>query len=58
MKNNLIEVVQVPILRRAHLRVGEVLRQILDEGQCLVGPLNEQLSVHDSDKARQHHRRC
>lgn len=55
MQNNLVEVVQVAILRPTHLRVGEVLSQILDEGECLRGAFDEQVPVHDGDQAGQDH---
>ena len=53
VQQDLVEVVQVPLLGEAHLRVGQVLGQILDKGQGLGGAIDEQSAVHQGDKARQ-----
>ena len=60
MQQNLVEVVEVALLRYAHSRVGVVRGELLDEWQSLASALREKLSIHEGHKARKHHRlvRC
>ena len=46
VQQNLTEVTHVAFLRKAHLCVGKILAQILDEWEYLHGAIDKDLAVH------------